>query len=188
MVSLVETADSFAARLLAAPLPARWKHVVGVASRAARAASALSKDDGVALVSSAWLHDIGYSPDVAKTGFHPLDGALFARDAGFPERMGALVAHHSAAMSEASVFGVSSQLAEFVDERTVTRDLLWYLDMTTGPDGHVLSFENRMADVRQRYPNDHYVIRALDLGMPERVAAVERAQTWLTSVGLASQV
>lgn len=91
-------------------------------------------------------------------------------------------------MSEASVFGVSSQLAEFVDERTVTRDLLWYLDMTTGPDGHVLSFENRMADVRQRYPNDHYVIRALDLGMPERVAAVERAQTWLTSVGLASQV
>ena len=41
-----------------------------------------------------------------------------------------------------------------------------------------------MAEVRERYPADHYVIRALDLGMPERTAAVERATDWLSSVGL----
>jgi hypothetical protein len=33
------------------------------------------------LVAAAWLHDIGYAPELAKTGFHPLDGsaALAAR-------------------------------------------------------------------------------------------------------------
>ncbi|PVZ09039.1 hypothetical protein [Actinomycetospora cinnamomea] len=75
-------------------------------------------------------------------------------------------------------------LAEFEDERTLTRDLLWFLDMTTGPDGQRLSFDERMDEVRERYPSDHYVIRALDLGMPERVGAVERATAWLSSAGL----
>jgi len=99
-----------------------------------------------------------------------------------------LVAFHSSAASEAQAFGVADELAEFADERTPTRDLLWYLDMSTGPHGEVVSFEYRMTEVRERYPADHYVIRALDLGMGERVAAVERAQAWLSSVGLAGQV
>ena len=98
------------------------------------------------------------------------------------------VALHSAAASEAEAFGVAHELGEFKDERTLTRDLLWYLDMTTGPDGTVVSFEDRMAEVRERCPEDHYVIRALDDGMPGRVAAVERAEAWLVSVGLTSQV
>lgn len=101
-----------------------------------------------------------------------------------PPRIVGLVAFHSSAAAEAKVFGVADGLAEFEDERTLTRDLLWFLDMTTGPDGHHLSFDGRMDDVRERYPSDHYVIRALDLGMPERVAAMERATTWLSSVGL----
>ncbi|WP_394378549.1 hypothetical protein [Saccharopolyspora spinosa] len=27
------------------------------------------------LVAAAWLHDIGYSPEIGHTHFHPLDGA-----------------------------------------------------------------------------------------------------------------
>jgi hypothetical protein len=83
---------------------------------------------------------------------------------------------------------VADQLCRFEDERTLERDLLWYLDMTTSPTGEVISFAERMAEVRERYPSDHYVVQALDLGMPERVAAVERAETWLDSVGLVGQV
>lgn len=151
-------------------------------------ASAILGDGGDVLEASAWAHDIGYAPDVAVTGFHPLDGARYLRRAGASERIVALVALHSAAASEAEAFGVAHELGEFKDERTLTRDLLWYLDMTTGPDGTVVSFEDRMAEVRERYPEDHYVIRALDDGMPERVAAVERAEAWLVSVGLTGQV
>jgi HD superfamily phosphodiesterase len=32
------------------------------------------------LEAAAWLHDIGYSPEIAVSGFHPLDGARYLRD------------------------------------------------------------------------------------------------------------
>ena len=60
--------------------------------------------------------------------------------------------------------------------------------MTTGPDGTDLDFEDRMAEVRERYGPDHYVTRALDAGMDERRAAISRSRVWLTAVGLADQV
>lgn len=134
------------------------------------------------------MHDVGYAPDVALTGFHPLDEARHLRALEAPPRVVDLVAFHSSAWAEAQEFGVADELAEFHDERTLTRDLLWYCDMTTGPDGTDLEFEDRMAEVRERYGPDHYVTRALDAGMDERRVAVQRSRDWLTSVGLADQV
>ena len=61
--------------------------------------------------------------------------------------------------------------------------------MTTGPDGSLMTFDERMAEVR-----DALRRRSLrDAGprspaWPSGVAAVERAQAWLASVGLAGQV
>lgn len=151
-------------------------------------ASALSKSDGELLCSAAWLHDVGYAPELVATEFHPLDGARFLRRSGAPERVVGLVAFHSSAAAEADVLGLTEQMGDFDDERTLVRDLLWYADMTTGPGGDYLTFEHRMADVRSRYPSDHYVIRALDAGMDERRAAVTRAELWLQDVALAGQL
>ncbi|MGH2544703.1 MAG: phosphohydrolase, partial [Ardenticatenaceae bacterium] len=69
----VEWAQQLAESLLARSLPCRWRHVQGVGAWAAEISARL---DGVddALVASAWLHDIGYAPDLVMTGFHPLDG------------------------------------------------------------------------------------------------------------------
>jgi hypothetical protein len=61
--------------------------------------------------------------------------------------------------------------------------LLWYVDMTTGPDGQCMDFAGRMDDVRARYAPDHYVIRALDAGMTERQAAIARVEEWKRQVG-----
>lgn len=179
-------AEELSESLLASALPRRWAHVQEVGRRA-KSVLGLGGEGNV-LVASAWIHDIGYAPEIAIRGFHPLDGAIHLRRIGAPERIAGLVAFHSSAASEAEVLGVGDELAAFQDERTLTRDLLWYLDTTTSPDGAIVRFEDRMAELRQRYPADHYVIRALDLGMPERVAAVERAEAWLASVGLAGQV
>ena len=74
------------------------------------------------------------------------------------------MAFHSSAVAEAEFLGLSAELAEFRDERTLVRDLLWYADMTTGPDGQCMTFESRMAEVRKRYPAEHYVVRALGAG------------------------
>jgi hypothetical protein len=180
-------AEDVARSLLATDQRERWAHVCGVARRASRLRMKVG-DDGPLLVCAAWLHDSGYGRGARRTGFHPVDGALFLRDAGCSDRLCSLVAHHSAAAVEALYFGCIDHLQTFPDERTLTRDLLWYCDMTIGPQGQPVSFKERMDEVRFRYGTDSYVTAALDASMPERAAAVTRAETWIESVGLAGQV
>ena len=93
-----------------------------------------------------------------------------------------LVAFHSGAAAEARELGLDAQLAEFTDERTVVRDLLWFADMTVGPDGQRMSFPARMAEVQQRYAPDHYVLRALAVNWPQREVAIERAAAWIGDI------
>ena len=116
--------------------------------------------------------------------FTRIDGACFLKRQGFPDRVVDLVAFHSGAEFEAKELGLGPELAAFLDERTLIRDLLWYADMTVGPDGQRLSFPARMDEVRERYPPDHYITRALDVGMREREMAVARAEAWIARVGL----
>ncbi|GAA2868928.1 hypothetical protein GCM10010472_27860 [Pseudonocardia halophobica] len=91
-------------------------------------------------------------PELATTGFHPLDGARYLVSADVLERLVGLVAMHSSAAAEAELFGVADQLAEFSDERTLTRDFLWWCDRTIGPDGQRMTFAERMDDVRAATP------------------------------------
>lgn len=186
-MATVEWAEMTARRLLEVPLPRRWAHVEAVAARAGRMAGPLGSD-GELLRVAAWVHDVGYSPELISTAFHPLDGAKYLRSIKAEERLAGLVAFHSSAASEAEALGLDDQLAEFTDERTLVRDLLWYADMTIGPSGEILTFEERMNEVRERYSPDHYVIRALDAGMGERRDAVLRAERWIDEVGLTDQV
>ena len=73
----IEDAAKLAEMLLAEELPRRWRHVRSVARRARWVAKKLSLSDD--LVAAAWLHDIGYAPELVDTGFHPLDGARYLR-------------------------------------------------------------------------------------------------------------
>lgn len=176
---LERTAERAAEAALAGPLPRRWSHVRAVAARARGLSGGLPPEDAHVLVTAAWLHDIGYAPDLARTGFHPLDGARYVRALGLPERVAALVAHHSAADAKACLLGLADQQAEFPDEPTVLRDLLWFADMTVGPDGRRTDVESRLAEIRRRRADDPVALAALDLGLPARRAAVRRAQAWL---------
>jgi len=79
-VITVDDAAELAGKTLAEPLPRRWRHVRSVARRARWVAKELALSDD--LVAAAWLHDIGYAPELAETGFHPLDGARYLRRVG----------------------------------------------------------------------------------------------------------
>ncbi|MFJ2147417.1 HD domain-containing protein [Streptomyces microflavus] len=80
---------------LSSPLPRRWAHTQGVAERAKEVRQVLGVNVGLLLAAAA-LHDVGYAPRLAATGFHPLDGARFLRDEhGAEERLVRLVANHS---------------------------------------------------------------------------------------------
>src|SRR5215471_808797 len=109
-VIMVSEAQEMARSVLAEAQPRRWHHVQGVAGKAHHVAASLGLSREV-LVSAAWLHDIGYAPDVVETGFHPLDGARYLAGLGAPERVVNLVARHSNAVLEAELRGIGDLVA-----------------------------------------------------------------------------
>jgi putative nucleotidyltransferase with HDIG domain len=161
--------------LLAEALPRRWAHVQGVAGKAESVAASLALS-GETLVAAAWLHDVGYAPDVTDTGFHPLDGARYLAGLGAPERVVNLVARHSYAILEAELRGLGRRLAVFPDECGVLRDALWYCDVTTSPDGEPVGARDRIAEIKERYGPGHIVTRFITEGASELLAAVERTE------------
>ncbi|MFD0362673.1 HD domain-containing protein [Nocardia sp. GCM10030253] len=172
-------AEELARTKLATSLPRRWAHVQGVASQARRAAAIV--DDGDLLIAAAWLHDIGYAPDLVGTGFHPVDGAVFLREQGIPERICALVANHSCAQVEGRRRGIG---IAWRDETTPLRDALWWADMTTTPDGSRTTVEDRVREVVARYGAEHVVALSLLEAEPELLSAATRTELRL-SVGAA---
>jgi hypothetical protein len=162
-MSLTSWAVASSERFLS-PLGSRWSHVRQVGGQARRIARVVPATDRDLLVAAAYLHDVGYAPELATTGFHPLDGARWIRDHGHGGRLARLVAHHSCAVYEAQVRGLAETLlSEFEPEDSVTYDALVFCDLTTGPRGESLSFDERIRDIYERYGSDHEVSRALDL-------------------------
>lgn len=168
-------AEQTARTLLSEPLPRRWAHVQGVAATARTLASVLGPDTDL-VTAAAWLHDIGYSPALADTGFHPLDGARYLRDTEHADaELCSLVAYHSGAVNEASERGLAGELArEFRPARRDLSDALIYCDMTTGPEGQRTTVEDRLAEIQARYGPEDPVSRAIALSTPLLTTAVTR--------------
>ncbi|MGH3358984.1 MAG: HD domain-containing protein [Nocardioidaceae bacterium] len=172
----VELARDLARGHLASSLSRRWLHVRAVADRASTVGARLELEPEV-LVSAAWLHDIGYSPQLVDTGFHPLDGARYLRRLGVDERVVCLVAHHSCAQLEADERGLLGTLRrEFSEERSATADALWYCDMTVGPDGGAVTVGDRLSEIRSRYGAEDVVGRFVVRAREELVGAVSRTE------------
>ncbi|MEU0743876.1 HD domain-containing protein [Streptomyces sp. NPDC006134] len=168
---------------LSAALPRRWAHTRGVAERANEVGPALGENTGL-LIAAATLHDIGYAPRLAVTGFHPLDGARFLRDKhGADERLTRLVANHSFALLEAEERGLRDVLAsEFpLLEEPLLVDALVYCDMTTTPDGGRTSARERIAEIISRYGTDSVVGRFIRRAAPQIFSSVQRIEAVLAT-------
>jgi putative nucleotidyltransferase with HDIG domain len=173
-------AERLARKLLEDPLPRRWAHVQGVAAQA-RSLAPMLGDDADLLEAAAYLHDIGYAPDLAETGFHPLDGARYLRDVERADpRLCNLVAHHSCAGIEAEERGLADDLTrEFPRVDAVLEDALAYCDMTTTPTGQVVSVQDRLSEIVQRYGPGNIVTRFIRKAGPDLVSSVVRTQSRL---------
>lgn len=164
--------------MLAEVLPRRWRHVTYVARRATWVADRLSLSDD--LVAAAWLHDVGYAPELVDTGFHPLDGARYLRASAVDEAIVRLVAYHSCAPIEADVRGLSELLAsEFKPGNPVLTDALLYCDMTTGPDGDYVRPADRLVEIRGRYGPEHEVTRFVELAASQILTTAGRVEELL---------
>jgi len=164
----------------------RWKHVRAVGERARSVAAILDHEDRDHLVAAAYLHDIGYTPDLQRTGLHQLDGARYLRALG-AERLARLVAHHSEARFEIQLRGFGEQLAAYKREESWVSDALTYCDLTTGPTGLPMTFEERVTEVEQRY-GDGEIVEALRQATPYLVGAIKRTKDRIRTTQVADSI
>ncbi|MES9604597.1 HD domain-containing protein [Actinomadura sp. NPDC000929] len=170
-------ARDLARKHLERPLPRRWAHTQGVA-RQARGLAPILGNQADLLEASAWLHDIGYAPDLVATGFHPLDGARYIRDTHrADDHLCRLVAHHSCALIEARMRCLATELAlEFPPMGPVLRNALTYCDMTTTPDGLPVEVATRVAEIRNRYGPSDIVTNFINEAERELRSAVQEIE------------
>lgn len=186
VMAVVGWAYELAESLLADPLPRRWAHSRGVAVRAEALAPVLG-DEAETLWAAAVLHDIGYSPAVVETGFHPLDGARHLRTLPrVDQRIVRLVANHSFALLEAEERGLRETLeAEFpLPDDHLLVDALVYCDMTTSPDGAATTSYARVEEILGRYGTNSVVERFIRRAAPAIHGSVERVRTRAAEAGL----
>src|SRR5436190_18196022 len=55
----------------------RWLHVQGVVEQALRVGAIFDAKEHSYLIAAAYMHDIGYAPELQRTGLHSIDGALW---------------------------------------------------------------------------------------------------------------
>ncbi|MGW0771952.1 hypothetical protein [Streptomyces sp. NPDC002676] len=192
MPSALDTAQGAAefAESLLPPFGNCWLHTQAVAVRAQEASAAVSDSDRDLLVAAAWLHGIGYAPELRDTGFHPLDGARHLEALGAPPRLVRLVAHHSGAVYEAEQRGLSAELAVYEREDSPVLDALVFADMTTGPGGQSFDFDVRIDEILVCCEPGSEVHDAISKARPYLGAAVERTQRRIaafTSLPLSQQ-
>jgi HD superfamily phosphodiesterase len=171
-------AERLARTLLERALPRRWAHVQGVAARARSLAPTLAADAEL-LEAATWLHDIGYLPELARTGLHGLDGARYLRDVHHADPvLCRLVAHHSCAVIEAEERGLVEDLRrDFPPAPQRLADALTFCDMTTSPDGHQVHVHRRLAEIHNRYGSGHLVSRSIRRATPLILQAVDHVHS-----------
>lgn len=172
------------ASTLLKPQRNRWLHVQGVVKMAHLVGRIFDEEDYAYLIAAAYLHDIGYAPQISQTGFHPLDGARFVLSSLSDMRLASLVAHHSEAHFEAQLRGYAGELQAFPREQSAVTDALTYCDQIIGPTGLQVSLQERTSEVIQRYGETHIVTQAMYLSLPSVTLAVARMQQRLAQYGL----
>jgi putative nucleotidyltransferase with HDIG domain len=183
MLPTVTAAQGLAARLLA-PLSDRWTHTRTVARHAEDIAFVVGPIDREMFVCAAWLHDIGYTQPLRRTGWHTLDGAIYLREQDWPLRIAALVAHHCHAELLADAWGLADELSQFPRQDSVIADALVYVEMVSGWDGGRVSLQQRLNDMQQSSSyNDAAIATARTARRVRLLAAVERTEHRLQALG-----
>lgn len=179
MTTKLEAARGEAQRLVE-PLGRRWLHVQAVGLVAETVVELLELDQEL-LPAAAWLHDIGYAPELVETGMHAIDGARHLRRTGWDPLIVSMVAHHTCARLEAAERGLLSELDEFERPPAEYEDAVCFCDMTNGPGGSPTDAPARLDEIEARYGPDHVVTRFIRKARPEILGSVDRVTERLTA-------
>lgn len=176
MLTLEQIRDAFP------PNAPRYAHILGVIELA-RTLESCDAGFGGKLELAALYHDIGYAETWKITGFHPVDGALTAREHGLPEAVAQAILHHGGSWSEArrlrpdvmKYYGPACRMMDDPLYRAMS-----FCDLHTGPSGKRISLDERLADIRQRHAANLPLMEVMS-EYEERFRAI--AAEWLPVLG-----
>jgi hypothetical protein len=178
MRQTVHWARGLAEALLAEEAPARWAHTQGVAQRVQDMRPRLGAEADL-VEAAAWLHCIGFATELASSGFYPLDGARYLRDHHDADKViRELVAHHSGAMAQAEERGLAGELFDEFgpgDEHAFLLDALTACDLTSGNDGSFRRPERRVDEIKENYPREHAMHRAVERAASSMLRSAQRS-------------
>lgn len=161
----------------------RWSHTVAVGQAAEQLAEQSDLVTDV-LVSAAWVHDIGYADELVDSGMHAVDGARALQRLGAPDRVVALVAHHTGARSEAEERGLLAEWVRLPTPSRLSLDILTLIDLSTSPTGQPAMAVDRITEILNRYDQNHPVHRAVTRSQTELLGSSDRVRAILGLDGM----
>ncbi|CCO22843.1 HAD-IIB family hydrolase [Maridesulfovibrio hydrothermalis] len=106
------------------------------------------------IITAALFHDIGYSERINRTGFHPLDGAVYLAHCNAPEDIIEAVLWHSSTpieIKELPEINNIYQKCPAPDFENPVLRAVCYCDFRTSPLGESLSFGQRIIELESRF-------------------------------------
>ncbi|MGF9891459.1 hypothetical protein ABEX78_22610 [Priestia megaterium] len=127
----------------------------------------LSNNDKLELIELAYLHKIGFSPKTLKTGFEPLDGALYCKEKNYPLEIVSAVMFYSGAFEIVKrnfpdLMNVYLEHKYSMTSKTeLYIDLLTYCDLHRSYSGLKLTFTEKLKEISYYYGEDHNLVNTL---------------------------
>lgn len=163
--------------------PARLAHILTVATQVRTTAQQLAGGSGTPDVDlayrSALLHDIGYAEALYDTGFHPIDGAQYLQRKGYADIADFIICH-SNSPEQALLRG----LPAISVSRHIIADLITYWDVQVTQGGKLVSYTERMEDIRKRYGEESPVWEAHTQAEPRIHAIMDHINELITRVSV----
>lgn len=153
------SAENFDDNLAASVFPkgsTRLNHMCRASKMATRIAEQLklSEKDSRKLITAALFHDVGYSEKLKRTGFHPLDGAVFLAHLGVEDEIIETVLWHSSTIHDIEVMPEIKSYYDHLTPRPEDSFLLKAVsmcDFRSSPVGEAFSFGQRISELKERY-------------------------------------
>lgn len=159
--------------------PARLAHVLTVAKQVRATAQQLAGSTGEPDVDvayrSALLHDIGYAEALHDTGFHPIDGARYLQRQGYADIADFIICH-SNSPEQALLRG----LPAISVSRHIIADLITYWDVQVTQGGKLVTYAERMQDIRNRHGEDSPVWKAHTQAEPRIQVIMEHVNSLIS--------
>ncbi|WP_320171415.1 HAD-IIB family hydrolase [Maridesulfovibrio sp.] len=106
------------------------------------------------ITTAALFHDIGYSEKLSRTGFHPLDGAVYLAHCDAPEDIVEAVLWHSSTPVDIEYKPEIKEIYDRLprpDLRGPVHSAVRYCDFRTSPVGEPFSFGQRIVELEGRF-------------------------------------